>query len=498
MTKKVVSVVLVIITLLSTFAITVSAATYSKGTYSISSSAGVNVRSGAGTNYKKVGAAKKGTTFNVTKTSGCWGYTPSIKCTNGTKSGWVSLNYCSYKGSHNNSSRSTYNDVIASKTRSSLSQALSTQSTTFYKNDYIYIWAYLHDANNNLYKTYGSGTCNMKITIYYPDGSVAHTCTYNNSDNNWIGRKLDRAGTWKIQSKITGSLSGTNTRSITVKDVSTPRYYTLTYNANGGSNAPASQRVKENTGFYLSNSKPTRSGYTFLGWSKDKYATSASYAPGAGVKTSSNVTLYAVWKKNATKYYTLTYNANGGSNAPASQRVEENKGFYLSYSKPTRSGYKFLGWSLFKDSTSASYAPGAGVKMSSDITLYAIWEKTVTKTYWKTGYFDSGYTAKGYTTVTLDNKSSNGYIYIYTYDQFGYKTSGQVHVTLRDRYGNWICEFDAKSGDKLKLGNDHEQYRVYIAKKRYPDTVIGDGDDFINVGKCHTWAINCKTNCYIG
>lgn len=417
--KKVVSIVLVIVTLISTLSITASAATYSKGTYSVTASSGVNVRRGAGTNYSKVGASKKGTTFNVSKISGCWGYTSSIKCTNGTKSGWVSLNNCKFIGSNNNSSRSTYNDVFASKNRSSLSQAMATQSTVFNKNDFIYIWAYLHDANNNLYKTYGSGTCNMKITIYYPDGTVAHTCTYNNSDNNWIGRKLDRVGTWKIQSTITGALTGINTRSITVKDVSTPKYYTLTYNANGGYNAPSSQRVKENTGFYLSNSKPIRSGYTFLGWSKDKNATSASYSPGAGVKTSSNVTLYAVWKKN------------------------------------------------------------------------------ITKIYWKTGYFDSGYTAKGYTTVTLDNKSSNGYIYIYTYDQFGNKTSGKVHITLRDSYGNWLREFDAKSGDKLKLGNDHDQYRVYIAKKSYPNTVIGNGDNFINVGKCHSWAINCKSNCYI-
>ena len=335
MTKKVVSIVLVIVTLISTLSITASAATYSKGTYSVTASSGVNVRRGAGINYSKVGASKKGTTFNVSKISGCWGYTSSIKCTNGTKFGWVSLNNCKFIGSNNNSSRSTYNDVFASKNRSSLSQAMATQSTVFNKNDFIYIWAYLHDANNNLYKTYGSGTCNMKITIYYPDGTVAHTCTYNNSDNNWIGRKLDRVGTWKIQSTITGALTGTNTRSITVKDVSTPKYYTLTYNANGGYNAPSSQRVKDNTGFYLSNSKPIRSGYTFLGWSKDKNATSASYSPGAGVKTSSNVTLYAVWKN-------------------------------------------------------------------------------ITKIYWKTGYFDSGYTAKGYTTVTLDNKSSNGYIYIYT------------------------------------------------------------------------------------
>ncbi|MGN1419701.1 MAG: Ig-like domain-containing protein, partial [Acutalibacteraceae bacterium] len=116
---------------------------------------------------------------------------------------------------------------------------------------------------------------------------------------------------------------------------------------------------------------------------------------------------------------------------------------------------------------------------------------------WKTGKFDGGYIAKGYTTVKLNRNAGNAYIYIYTYDSLGYKSSGQIHVTLRDCSGNWICEFDAKSGDKLKLGDNYGEYRVYIAEKRYPDTVIGNADSFVNSGKCVSWAINCKTNCYI-
>lgn len=79
---------------------------------------------------------------------------------------------------------------------------------------------------------------------------------------------------------------------------------------------------------------------------------------------------------------------------------------------------------------------------------------------WKTGNFDSGYTAKGYTTVRLNANSGNGKIKIYTYDQWGWKSSGEVHITLRDWSGKWICEFDAKSGNTLNLGNNYGQYRV--------------------------------------
>ena len=72
---------------------------YSTGTYAINTNAGLNVRSGAGQNYGVVGAASKGVQFSVSKVNGVWGYTSSIKCTNGTRSGWVNLDYCVKKSS---------------------------------------------------------------------------------------------------------------------------------------------------------------------------------------------------------------------------------------------------------------------------------------------------------------------------------------------------------------------------------------------------------------
>ena len=123
-------------------------------------------------------------------------------------------------------SRATYNDVFATLKGSgySLSQARNAVSTTFTVGQYMYIWAWLHDANGNLYKSYGSGTPNMMLAIYRPDGSCAHSYTYNNSDNNWIGVRLDKAGTWKIQSKISGALTGNNIQTVTVKDDSRATY----------------------------------------------------------------------------------------------------------------------------------------------------------------------------------------------------------------------------------------------------------------------------------
>ena len=65
------------------------------------------------------------------------------------------------------SARPTYNDVFATLKGSgySLSQARNSAQTIFTTGQYMYIWAWLHDANGNLYKRYGRGTVNMTLAI---------------------------------------------------------------------------------------------------------------------------------------------------------------------------------------------------------------------------------------------------------------------------------------------------------------------------------------------
>ena len=76
---------------------------------------------------------------------------------------------------------------------------------------------------------------------------------------------------------------------------STAVTYTLSYNANGGFGAPSSQAGSAS--YSTSSTKPVRSGYIFLGWSKSSIATSASYQPGDKITLSENTVLYAVWQK---------------------------------------------------------------------------------------------------------------------------------------------------------------------------------------------------------
>ena len=73
--------------------------------------------------------------------------------------------------------------------------------------------------------------------------------------------------------------------------------YTVTYDANGGTGEPDKQVKEKNKTLTLSTQKPTRSGYTFKGWTTT-LGGSVEYAPGAKYTKNESVTLYAVWQSN--------------------------------------------------------------------------------------------------------------------------------------------------------------------------------------------------------
>ncbi len=158
--------------------------------------------------------------------------------------------------------------------------------------------------------------------------------------------------------------------------------YTVSYDANGGSKAPAKSGPITSGGSYtITSDEPVRDGYNFLGWSEDPRATAADPAFTAGTELNSvtkDYTLYAVWEQKANTY-TVSYDANGGSKAPAkSDPIASGGSYTISSDKPTRSGYNFLGWSENPRATTpeAIFAPGAVLNdVTKNYTLYAVWEQ---------------------------------------------------------------------------------------------------------------------------
>lgn len=212
------------------------------------------------------------------------------------------------------------------------------------------------------------------------------------------------------------------TKTITVKNPSYTSY--LYYDANGGTGAPSTDSDTHTTTssvtFTVSYDEPTRSGYTFLGWSTSSSATSATYVGGDSISVSYNgsKTLYAVWEEEKQYYYArLYYNANGGSGAPSTQSdsiyaasASGSKTFTISNTKPTRSGYTFLGWSENSGATTASYQPGGTISVSygSNKTLYAVWEEI---TYTSTLIFNANGGSGAPSTMTDTHTSTSAHTF---------------------------------------------------------------------------------------
>ncbi len=159
--------------------------------------------------------------------------------------------------------------------------------------------------------------------------------------------------------------------------------YTLSYNANSGSNAPTTQAYTDDTEagshtFTISSSKPTRSGYEFSSWNTNSSGTGTNYNPSGTITISASSptqTLYAKWAQIYTR--TLSYNMNGGTGGPSNQSCSSTStscSITISSTKPTKTNYTFLGWSTPSTATSASYQPGSSITLSSNTTLYAVWK----------------------------------------------------------------------------------------------------------------------------
>lgn len=230
--------------------------------------------------------------------------------------------------------------------------------------------------------------------------------------------------------------------------------YTVTYNANGGSNAPAAQIKQNGVTLTLTTAKPTSPNVTlsldanggsvssssinysksFKHWNTVANGSGTSYASGAGFTANANTTLYAQYgaatvtnlptptrlgytfngwfTSNNTQIvngstissnttvtarwtahtYTVSYNANGGSRAPAAQTKYHGTNLKLHTSAPTKSvtvtfnanggsvnpaskvlNCPFVRWNTSANGSGTNYSAGATYTSNASATLYAQW-----------------------------------------------------------------------------------------------------------------------------
>ena len=261
----------------------------------------------------------------------------------------------------------------------------------------------------------GSYDINGKTGTYtIDDGTVTiakTTSTQKISFSCSMGFNITWAGVYGGTKSASGSIS-----------VAAKTSYTIKYNANDGSGAPGSQTKWAGTNIKLSTTKPTRTGHTFQGWSTANDST-VEYAAGATYSANASVTLYAVWKADTHK---VTFNANGGSGAPATQTKTYGTILKLSTTKPTRTNYTFKGWGTSPNATVPAYQPGDQYGADADITLYAIWELA--------------YTPPRITNLVVDRCTVNGVI----------SDNGSYGITKF----SWECDKAVSSIKIKRINND--------------------------------------------
>ena len=132
------------------------------------------------------------------------------------------------------------------------------------------------------------------------------------------------------------SMYKTNNNIETIGNTYGTKKYKVKYDLNGGNGTVTDQEKVEGQSLTLSGSKPTKSKYTFKGWSKDKNAKEPTYQPSGIYNENKEITLYAVWWENRSIPRGVKYSFNiSGSNSKIESEwqtiIRLNKGDIVNY-----------------------------------------------------------------------------------------------------------------------------------------------------------------------
>lgn len=196
------------------------------------------------------------------------------------------------------------------------------------------------------YNGIAANSYNVSVSLYYYKNSTSSTygkvsgalCGYGyttdkiylNSSAGWVNVAnvsftvgADAAGNASCTISASGGISGTTFSGSSMSQTlymssGQTRQWTISYNANNGTGAPAAQTKTYGSILTLSSTVPTRSGYKFMGWATSSTATTAEFQPGGQFKIDATTTLYAVWQiltKITMQLYDTSYevlsNGNG-------------------------------------------------------------------------------------------------------------------------------------------------------------------------------------------
>ena len=199
----------------------------------------------------------------------------------------------------------------------------------------------------------------------------------------------------------------------------TPVSYTISYTLNSGtvSGNPTSYTI-ESSAITLNN--PTRTGYTFKGWSGTGLTGSANTNVVIAKGSTGNRSYTANWTLDT---YTITYNLDGGTNNSSNPATYTYTTAAFTLQHPTKTGYTFKGWS------------GTGLTGTENTLV------TIAKGSTGNRIYTANWTINQYTATFNGNGGTNGTSITKDYNA----ELGTLPTSTRDHY-TFVGWFTAASG----------------------------------------------------
>jgi uncharacterized repeat protein (TIGR02543 family)/LPXTG-motif cell wall-anchored protein len=183
-------------------------------------------------------------------------------------------------------------------------------------------------------------------------------------------------------------------RTLTAQFVDSARLYTVNASASPAAGGSVTGGGSYEYGRNIVLTAAANAGYTFSGWREGGQPLFPDPQPlSFPLVVEEDRTIEAVFVSDGsqTEGFTVTYNANGGTNAPQPQTKTPGQPLTLTSAQPTRSNWVFRGWhdsqTLGGDPPAAPMFPQGQTNQytdDADITLFAIWEPRTGIPVWPT------------------------------------------------------------------------------------------------------------------